>query len=90
MTAHVMPSDDMWGVFYLEGQTRPETAPAPGEEIRLCRLWNAAPDLLTACLTVRRISSEMTNNGREATFGLRLYEAVERAIRTAGGPEYRR
>ncbi len=50
------------------------------------RLIAAAPDLLEACRKVEAISAEMKANGREATFGLRLYEAVKDALAKTGAP----
>ena len=46
--------------------------------------------LLEACRKVRDIAGEMTGTGREATFGLRLYEAVDAVTRPDDDPEYDR
>ncbi len=53
----------------------------------IVRACNAHDELLATCKKVEAITAEMTINGREATFGLRLYETVHAAIAKAEGGE---
>lgn len=47
-------------------------------------LIRTAPELLEACQKVCAISAEMTEAGREAAFGLRLFEAVKDVLTKVG------
>ncbi len=82
LSAHVVTADN--GSIEVARCGHETTHPVTEQRIAAnARLIAAAPELLAALRQVQDISAEMGRSGREGTFGLRLYDAVQPAITKA-------